>query len=330
MTIILSQQEHKDLQKREYQTLFQQTGESECYINYPEQVGHAYHWSIDLRPGLELAIKDHYFNQPLIIKQPEREHPIELNFCLLGSQRECFDLVSSGTMQLFGNGICSQGELTCFQKQRFLVVDLHIKPEIFETLLLQNSTSYPEEIKFLLRERTEWLYTVSGKITADMELVLQQILNCPYHSCFKQLYLESKALELISLQLAELFDSPSDRSKQLKLSDYDCIYQAREILDKSLQRAPTLRELARQVGLNEEKLTKGFEHIFQTTPFQYLRHRRLEQVKHLLRDTNQSVEEVAHAVGYANRSKFAAAFCKKFGVNPKAFKLQSRCRYQKF
>jgi len=44
-------------------------------------------------------------------------------------------------------------------------------------------------------------------------------------------------------------------------------------------------------------------------------------------DTNQSVEEVAHAIGYTNRSKFAAAFRQKFGVNPKAFQLHSRCRY---
>jgi len=331
MTIILSQQEHKNLQKREYQTLSQQTGESECYINYPEQVGHAYHWSIDLCPGVKLAIKDHYFNQPLIIKQPEREHPIELNFCLSGSQGDSvFDFVTSGTSRLFGNGICPQGELTCFQKQRFLVVDLHIKPEAFETLLLGDSPSYPEGIKLILQDRREWLNMVSGEITAEMELVLQQILNCPYNHSFKQLYLESKALELISLQLAELFDSPSNRSKQLKLSDYDCIYQARDILDKSLHQAPTLRELARQVGLNEEKLTKGFEQMFHTTPFQYLRDRRLEQAKHLLRDTNQSVEEVAQTIGYANRSKFAVAFRQKFGVNPKSFQLQSRCRYQKF
>ena len=75
---------------------------------------------------------------------------------------------------------------------------------------------------------------------------------------------------------------------------------------------------------NEEKLKKGFEQMFQTTPFQYLRDRRLEQAQQLLMDTEQSIEEVARIIGYANRSKFAAAFRKKFGVNPKSFQLHSR------
>jgi len=325
MTTILSREEHRNLLSEGHLTKSQQTGESEFYINYPEQLGRAYRWNISLRPGLELGIKDCYFYQPLMIKQPEREHPIELSFCLSGSQRDSmFDLVSSGTSRLCGNGICPQGELMFFQKQRFLVVDLHIEPSVLENLLFQGSNWMPEAIQTLLRDRREWLYTVSGEISADMELVLQQILNCSYSNSLKRLYLESKTLELISLHLGELFDSPPHQSKQLKLSDYDCIHQAREILDKSLQQAPTLRELARQVGLNERKLNEGFQEVFQTTPFQYLRNRRLEQAKHLLMDTNQSVQEVAYSVGYASCSKFTVAFRQKFGVNPKSYQLHHR------
>jgi AraC-like DNA-binding protein len=312
MTIILSRQEDQDIINRGYQVRSQYTGELEHYIDYPEQLGRAYRWKIDLPPGVKLGIEDHCFSQSLIIKQPEREHPIELSFYMAGNYHF--------NAQVFGNGICPQGELTYFANQRSLAVNLHIQPEIFETLLLQDSSYYPKEIKFLLRERTEWLYTVSGEITPTIKLVLQQILNCPYHGYLKRLYLESKALELISLQLGELFDSPHNTSKQLKGSDHDCIHHAREILDKHLYQAPTLMELSRQVGLNKEKLKNGFQQLFQTTPFQYLRDRRLEQAKHLLLDTNQSVEEVAHAVGYANRSKFASAFRKKFGVNPKSYR----------
>ncbi|MFB6275238.1 MAG: helix-turn-helix transcriptional regulator, partial [Halothece sp.] len=91
------------------------------------------------------------------------------------------------------------------------------------------------------------------------------------------------------------------------------------ILEKALNQAPTLSQLARQVGLNERKLKEGFQQVFQTTPFEYLRDRRLEQAKHLLLDTNQSVQEVARAIGYRSRSQFANAFRQKFGVNPKAY-----------
>ena len=54
------------------------------------------------------------------------------------------------------------------------------------------------------------------------------------------------------------------------------------ILDKNLQQASRLMELARQVGLNEEKLKKGFEQMFQTTPFRYLRDRAPKTVRFLI------------------------------------------------
>ena len=320
MTIILSGQEHQDLIDGGYQTQSQTAEESELYIDYPEQLGHAYRWRMTLRPGFELRIKDHYYSKPLIIKQPEREHPIELSFCLSGYRKDSvFDHVSPGTSKLFGNGICPQEDLTFFPNQQLLGVDLHLKPEVFQTLFPQESDSYPKLIQALLQHRTEWLYAVSGKITPSMELVLQQILNCPYGGLMKRLYLESKALELITLQLEQLLDQPNQNSHQSQLSDIDCIHHARHILEKALNQAPTLSQLARQVGLNERKLKEGFQQVFQTTPFEYLRDRRLEQAKHLLLDTNQSVQEVARAIGYRSRSQFANAFRQKFGVNPKAY-----------
>jgi len=320
MTIILSREDHQDLLKEGHQTRSENTAESKVYFRYPEELGYAHHWSMEVRSGIKLAIKDRYCYQPLIIKQPEREHPIELSFCLAGERGDSvFGDSISGRNVLFGNGICPSGELMFSPNQQLLIIDLHIKPEVFPSLLPQASDLSLDVIKTLLRDRSEWLYALSKKTNPAMEIVLQQILNCPYQGYIKQLYLESKTLELISLQLGELFDSPPNSPKRLKISDRDCVYHARHILNKHLQQAPTLVELARQVGLNERKLKEGFQQVFQTTPFEYLRDRRLEQAQQLLLDTNQSVQEVARAIGYRSRSQFANAFRQKFGVNPKAY-----------
>jgi AraC-like DNA-binding protein len=42
----------------------------------------------------------------------------------------------------------------------------------------------------------------------------------------------------------------------------------------------------------------------------------MEEAARLLRDRRHSVTEIAMRVGYANPSKFAAAFRKHFGVPP--------------
>ncbi|NJN39551.1 MAG: helix-turn-helix transcriptional regulator [Acaryochloridaceae cyanobacterium CSU_3_4] len=93
-------------------------------------------------------------------------------------------------------------------------------------------------------------------------------------------------------------------------------------MSQNLEHPPSLPELARQVGLNRRKLNEGFQYLFGTTPFGSLRSDRLTQAKALLMNSELSIESVAKQVGYADRSAFAAAFRKQFGVNPKAYQLQ--------
>jgi AraC-like DNA-binding protein len=88
-----------------------------------------------------------------------------------------------------------------------------------------------------------------------------------------------------------------------------------------LDHPPALPALAREVGLSETTLKRGFHQIFSTTPFAYLRARRLEHAHALLAAGDATVLEAATIVGYSNPSNFAAAFRLQFGVNPKTFQL---------
>ncbi len=151
-----------------------------------------------------------------------------------------------------------------------------------------------------------------------MQSVLYQILNCPYRDFIREVYLQSKALELVALWLAQELDSRQINQSMVKLSpdDIERIYYARDILITNLLHPPTLLELARRVAINQRKLKQGFRQIFGTTVFGYLHDHRMEQAKQML-------AQVAHAVGYSHLSHFAAAFRKKFGVNPSAYRQNS-------
>ena len=153
-------------------------------------------------------------------------------------------------------------------------------------------------------------------------LALHQILNCPYQGLTKQLYLESKAIELLALNLAII---SSDRATpiqtyQPKQDEIERLHYAKEILIAKMDDPPTLNSLARQVGLNEYKLKQGFRYLFDNTVFGYLHNYRMERSHLLLKSGKMRVTDVAQAVGYSNLSHFAAAFRKKFGVNPSVFK----------
>ena len=73
------------------------------------------------------------------------------------------------------------------------------------------------------------------------------------------------------------------------------------------------------MGTNRLKLNQGFHTLYGTTPFGYLRSHRLSQAKRLLMTSELSIDQIAEAVGYSSRSRFATAFRQRMGLNPKTF-----------
>ncbi|NJR39806.1 MAG: helix-turn-helix transcriptional regulator [Leptolyngbyaceae cyanobacterium CSU_1_4] len=91
-----------------------------------------------------------------------------------------------------------------------------------------------------------------------------------------------------------------------------------------LNNPPSLAQLARQVGLNECTLKRGFRQVFGTTAFAYLYDYRLEQARQLLQERCLNVSEVAQAVGFGSCSHLSKAFRQKYGVSPKQYQTQRK------
>ena len=165
-------------------------------------------------------------------------------------------------------------------------------------------------------------------LTSEMRQVIHQILSCPYSGRTRRTYLEGKALELVALQLNAL-DQSNSISYPLNLEDLGSIYQAGKILAYHLKNPPSVEALARQVGLNRLKLNQGFHHVYGTTPYRYLRTRRLAKAQELLLTLDLDIIEVADRVGYTSRTSFSTAFHEQFGLSPKTFQFYSRNHLRK-
>ena len=149
-------------------------------------------------------------------------------------------------------------------------------------------------------------------------------MTCPYQGNVRQRYLESKTLELLALKLEQMRQPEvvSNNKISLKSDDIHRLYQARQILLTDIEHPPSLLELARQVGINDFKLKRGFRQIFGTTVFGCLYEHRMERAKQLLDTHHLKVAQIAQTVGYANPSQFSAAFKRKFGFSPKVYRQQ--------
>jgi AraC family transcriptional regulator, transcriptional activator of the genes for pyochelin and ferripyochelin receptors len=285
----------------------------------PKRLGQGYQQTIHLRE-ITLCIFNYSLHEDLLIQDQGASAEWEFGFHLSG------DRYGKRGGENFLNWGFYEGEWIgrTSAKEPILKVDIHLNsPNTLSQLIADELTELPGEIRQLLEQDEGKNYNDINTITPTMRLVLEQLLHCPFKGKTRHIYLESKCLELIALKLEQIKSETTQSTQSsslysLKPDDVDRIHVARQILLAQPDNPPSLLELARQAGLNDYKLKLGFRQVFGTTVFNYLHRYRMEKAHQLLLGNRMNVKEVAQAVGYANQSRFAAAFRKQFGINPKA------------
>jgi AraC family transcriptional activator of pyochelin receptor len=302
---------------------------------YPSLLATGYKRDIDLRNGISLTLHRYKLHGDLFITQVQPEHTGCLEFVFnLSSTWKYWEGTYIAARQHCLQGVFNPGgkeDFVHLAQEPRLQVDIHIEPHLFRSLISFNTDSEKgdDHLKLLssdLRHIIEggsdvFLSPIQG-ITPAMQVALQQILDCPYQGVVKQMYLESKSIEVLALWLEQAIaaqSSPKLSAHQHPSDEIDRLYQAREILTRQINDPPSLMDLARQVGLNDCTLKRRFREAFGTTVFGYLHDYRLEQARSLLLENQLSVTAISNTVGYKNVSAFGRAFRKKFGVCPRNF-----------
>jgi AraC-like DNA-binding protein len=295
----------------------------EEYLQLPSQIGKGQIQNWHLRDALELHVQAYECRENTVFESSVQQSFLKLGFCLSGEVlglEPGFEL-KAGQSLLLTRSTDQTARTEVSAKQPIRVVEIVLPAQLLNTLRSEELLPTELQADSIV---SAGLYAKAGAITPAMTISLQQILNCPYRGVTKQLYLESKALELITFHFEEHHNQKQqteDRFRLLRGDDIDRIYQAKVILLDNLSAPPSLMSLARQVGLNDYKLKLGFRQIFGTTAFGYLHQCRMDQARHLLETTQLSLDAIALDVGYASLSSFHRAFKKRFGVNPRTCRL---------
>lgn len=155
--------------------------------------------------------------------------------------------------------------------------------------------------------------------------------NESVNNCLRQLITdqnplmrEAKKYELLSLyfsaQDVKTYKCPFLNQKENVVK----VRNAKELLIKDLQNSPTIKELSKEVGLNEHNLKTGFKEIYSKPIHTFLKDHKMNTARSLIETREYKVNEVAEQVGYSNVSHFIEAFKKKFGATPKQYELNER------
>lgn len=270
--------------------------------------------------GLKLCVMKTAFTEPHYIQSISNQPTVGFGFCLNGQlegQVGCLDgpfSINAGDSGFFAfpkqvemNEKISKGE----------VLRVHLLLDGDSLAMLANG----EEGRFLpaLKSLDHHHACRMGDTTTPlMKAVLQQLLCCPYCGATRRLFIESKAMELLVHKLEQLRPCRCVHSSAdvIKAADKERVHHVAHILMSDLENPPDINTLARSVGLSRSKLHRCFQTVYGVSPFDYLRHHRLQTAMLLLQNGEVNVTEAALTVGYTNLSYFAKAFKETFGITP--------------
>jgi len=280
-----------------------------------------------LRPGLKLSILD--FSPPVdtVLRFDIEKTQLIFGYFMLGEAKSAIDHGAGQKMNIKANaGFCGVSFLPRLRGSNkyqtgssVSTIHIEMEPALLNALMQEEEIAdMLPDFRAIVEGAGDPCYCRFGTMNAAMHTALYQMLNCSYQGLTKRLFLESKTLELIALQLEQSVLNHHCHAMHscLKPADIERIHGAKDILIKNMQNPPSLMELARQTGLNDFKLKKGFRQVFGKTVFGFLHEYRMEQSRKFLEQGNMNVKEVSYIVGYMNAHSFSDAFKNRYGVRP--------------
>lgn len=105
---------------------------------------------------------------------------------------------------------------------------------------------------------------------------------------------------------------------------YVHLLRAKDRIDRDYGHHVDVAELAHEAYASPAHFIRSFKQAFGETPHQYLRRRRIERAKELLRGTELSVSEVSLEVGFQSLGSFSAAFRELVGAAPSDYASRRR------
>lgn len=197
------------------------------------------------------------------------------------------------------------------------MIFINIEYSFFSRYLPNDHTGFQNLKRGIEQDEATVFSTFNLHITPEIIAILNSLKNSTHTGFCEKLFLESKVLELLVLQLSQFEQIRNrDTKHQLKKDELEKMYEVREILTSNMQEQLSLRTLSHMVGTNEFNLKRNFKIAFGTTVYGYLNQYKMEHAKSILIKEDITITELASKMGYKYATHFSSAFKKHFGYLP--------------
>lgn len=104
----------------------------------------------------------------------------------------------------------------------------------------------------------------------------------------------------------------------------DVCVEVKESIDRDFCSIRNIDSILSSLYASKYYFFEKYKEMFGVTPLQYLKAKKIEYAKELLRNTDMKIAEIAAMVGYENELYFSRLFTRECGISATTYRTQSR------
>ncbi len=298
--------------RQKSQSGIREAGEAYCL---PEASGHGGMWIYGQKNYYDIKTHDFSFSkdETLEFRMPECLS-ITYYESIRGVETDSGRRLESGCVMAFIGGEKNY-RIRVDGKVPVRSVGIEIWPDYYRRYLKEN---YPEaDISY------EQIFRKVGitKHFPQMVSLLKQVREYSGRGLSARLFYEAKVAEALALLME--FECAAEKNT---VDERDCrmLRDALYYADRHLNEDITIARLSQISCMGETKFKEVFKHFTGMSMLKYLQKRRMERAAALLRETDESVGEIAAEIGYSNAGRFSELFKREYGDTPRQYRMRQR------
>jgi len=218
--------------------------------------------------------------------------------------------------------------LTLKANEPICFFNLEINRKLFEEKIESFLPEMNEDLEGLFRDVNGInLFFHKDHYSLDIAKCIEEINKSEDSGFTKSVFIEGKCYEILAHHLRQYVDdsSPDEKRTILRQSTVIKIEEAANIIDDTLEKSPSIIDLSKKVGLNQNTLQNGFQSLFGLSVKEYTQNKRMELARHLMETTTLNITEITYRIGINSRSYFSKLFKQRYAMTPKQYlqKLES-------
>ena len=196
------------------------------------------------------------------------------------------------------------------------IVIVNFHPDVLKRI-------YDREIPLLLQAPKKLISNKSTEVINNDYLIQKYIEGLLFY--FKNPSLINEDILILKLKeiILLLSQTRNAESIQVILSQLfsPTTYTFRQIIEANLFSQLTIEELAQQNNLSLSSFKREFAKLYNDTPANYIKAKRLEKAAELLLASSQRITDIAFECGFNDLASFTKSFHDKYNTTPTSYRL---------